>query len=164
MLPDAGATGTVGFFSAALPAAGYILAGINLGLSSAISTTTTTDDSLFAFDANVPFSGGAPVPVAPGAGLLDLQYTSSGDASGTFGVFALGGLAVSEWVDNASAGPMAREYGNIAGTGNTRIGEIRIPEPSTGLLLVAAGLFGAVFRRRWECYFRRWGEAGGTAR
>jgi len=134
LIPDAGATGTIGFLGAALPAS-YLLAGINFGLSTTISTTTTTNDSLFAFDVNFPFTGGVPVPVAPGAGLLEMEFSASGDASGSFGLFALGGLGATEWSDNAAAGPSAREFANVASTGATRIGEIRIPEPASVLLL-----------------------------
>ena len=140
IVPDAGAMGTVEFSVPILPP-DYILNGVNFGLSTLISTDLNPNDRLFAFDFEFPSVGGQPVPTAPGAGLLELAFTASADAMGTFGVFAVPGLGNTEWTDSSGLGGAAREYANIpTGGGNVRIAEVQIvPEPSA-LLLVCCGV------------------------
>jgi hypothetical protein len=89
IVPDGGAAGTVSF-SMVMPPSPYILNGINIGISPTISTTT--NNTLVAFDLNFPFSGGVPEPVAPGSGLADITFTASAGATGVFGLFAMPGV------------------------------------------------------------------------
>lgn len=147
--PDDGATGAVTFGAPSLPPTNYILDSLNFGLSSFGKSST----SLFVFDFNSPFSGGVKVPTLPGAALLDLTFVASADAFGSFGVFALGGVGVSEWADNgtapvlnrktgATAPIQPREFSNLKGVIDARLGTAvvsAVPEPDlVGSFLLAA--------------------------
>ena len=119
--PLADATGAVAFDTLSEPS-GYVFSSIaNLGLSTSIS-----DDTAFAFDLNFPFSGGVEIPTSA-VNLLRATFSVSADASGDFGLFAVGGLGNSEWGD---AGLSANTFAN-AGGGLTEIGRITVAIPVT---------------------------------
>jgi hypothetical protein len=154
--PLAGATGSVQFLAAATPASDYVFDGTSsLGVSSAISTTSTANDTLIGFDFQFPFLGGVAVDTS-GDNLMEMIFQSSGDASGTFGVSALP-IPFSEWTDSAPPSPQARQWGNVGEP--TQLGEILIdrnggsgtpiPEPTSGVLMGAGfALVAWRFRKR----------------
>ena len=101
------------------------------------------------FDPNV--GPGVPVPGAPGANLLQMDFLASSNASGLFGIYAMEGAALTQWTDSNLNTVF---FTNVPdGTGLVQIGEILIstqsvPEPSSlGLLgLAVATLAG------WRCW------------
>lgn len=114
----------------AIEPADYVFREVShLGISSAISTTTTADDTLFAFDASFSVDG-VEVPTAPGANLLSIEFDVSSDADGTFGLFAVAGLGNTEWSDADQPRPNRRLFANVPDAGGpVRIGEVLVPEP-----------------------------------
>lgn len=156
IMPDGGATGSVGFDSATKPTTDYILGTLGVGFNQSISTTTTTGDSLQVFDDTGSLSN--VISVAGGENFAALTFTSSVDASGTFGLYAIDQLgARTHWLNQSGD---ATQFTNLdrAPVGSmtqVRIGTITIPEPSAflGILIpaLALGIWnarGALFRRR----------------
>ena len=143
-----GGVGTLGFHSTAQPLA-YVFGSRSAFYSEDLSFPVN-NDGMFAFD----FTGvggllpPVPVPSPPGLNLNALDFVASTDASGTFGVFAVGGAGRSEWTDDTFG---ERLFTNIdpALDSLTQIGEILvrpsvIPEPGTlavWSLLVGIGAF-----------------------
>lgn len=154
ILPLPGSTGTVGFNSTAEPL-GYVFGNRRVYMEDL--SFPLTNDGMLAFDAN--FAGALLPPVAvpgpPGLNLNALDFEASIDASGLFGVFAVGGQARSEWTDDNM---MVNLFDNIDPLfdSHTQIGEIQvnpagqvIPEPVTALLgVLSLGLLGATLARR----------------
>jgi len=135
IIPDEGSEGILELITAELPEDNYILEGINFGLVLSI-----TSNSVFAIDLNSPFSEGIQVPTEP-AGLLNLTFLTSKDASGSFGLFA---ESFSEWTDNGtisllgpklggSAPVQPRQFLNLKGVESIRLGTItaNVPEPAS---------------------------------
>jgi len=81
---------------------------------------------------------GAVVPAA-GAGLLDVDFLASSNASGRFGIYALEGAALTQWTDYNATTQFFTDVPN--GTAMDRIGDVvvgaTVPEPSA---LVMAGI------------------------
>ena len=122
IVPDSGAVGTIMFNNASKPS-NYIFAS-----SAGISATKTVGNTVL--DANgFDNSSGTVVPASPGANLLAVDYTSSANATGTFGIYAVPGPAFTVWTD---ATPASREYANVpfAGSGADRR-DHRRPRPRT---------------------------------
>jgi hypothetical protein len=141
IIPDAGATGTVTFNTAAAPPSGYVFAA-----GAGVVTQKLSGDTILRANDFDNAAAGTVVPVA-GANLLQVNFTTSAAASGTFGIFASPGNTNTLWTD---AVPATRTFLNVplAG-GNVRIGEVTItpvPEPG-GLALLAVGGAGLVARR-----------------
>lgn len=134
LIPDSGAAGTVRFGSAIAPT-NYVYGSVgNLGISRTISTTTTLDDTLFAFDLNFPFSGGAQVPTAPGANLLEAELSAAQDASGSFGLYAVAEVASTLWADAAEPQVKTRYFVNVPrGLDPVRIGDVMVAAEVTAL-------------------------------
>ena len=85
---------------------------------------------LFAYDFNFPFSGGVQVPFETGATLLELELSATSDASGGFGIYAIG--ASSEW---SSASIESREFENLpADRDPVLIGQFRVNKEAPALL------------------------------
>lgn len=141
IVPEAGATGSLSFVSPVVPTASeppnYLLDGIN----STIIVSENLGNSLLAFDFSL--TGGRQVPIEPGANLLQIELQSSSDASGTFGIYALGGQGESEWSDATPLpiGPSVRQFANLP-TGQILLGTVNVdvPEPSS-FLLFAVSIF-----------------------
>ncbi len=148
-----GATGSVQYNSAAVAATNYVFGAPTAFFNIIIPAGNL---SLNALDANIPVVGNPPIfvqiPPSPGLNLLDLDFSASLDASGTFGIFARGGVGNSEWTDPNF---IAQPFANVGGFGQSdQIGEIfvvsvQVPEPGT-LDLLGAGLLGLAFARRRE--------------
>jgi len=147
ILPTGG-SGSLGFNSTAEPA-NYVF-----GARSFYNEDLTfpvTNDGMLAFDADLSLTGAA-VPGPPGLNLNALDFIASADASGLFGVFAVGGVGRSEWT-NASLGLEPFDNLDPAPDSHTQIGEIfvnarnPIPEPSA-LLVFGVGLITVGWRLR----------------
>lgn len=138
ILPDVGAVGSMSFHTALAPSAGYIFNSPGNFFNASISTVSSHADMLFASDLdfrNGALGAGAVIPEPSDVSLLEIAFSATADAEGTFGLFALNdSTVIAEWTD---ANQMARGFANVAVTGMTRIGEVRtvIPEPSSCLLL-----------------------------
>ena len=141
ILPTGG-TGTVGFNSNVEPV-NYVF-GTRSGFHFQNLSFPTTSDGMFAMDAHVDGMGQllppVTVPTSPGLNILELDFSASLDASGSFGVFAVGGAGRSEWTD---PGFNAQLFNNINPTpdSHTQIGEIfanPVPEPGTFALALLA--------------------------
>lgn len=127
LIPESESVGSVEFSSAVRPPNYVFRRMFTLGLSATISTTTTPDDTVFAFDLNFPFSGGAQVPTDPGANLLDTELLASQDARGTFGLFVVNNGASSIWTDAAEPDLETRQFANVPrGADPVRIGEVLV--------------------------------------
>jgi hypothetical protein len=144
--PTPGATGTLRFNSANVPAANYLLEGNSAGMLSSIDAAGTT---LTAFDDDDSLPIGVAVP-ATGKALLALDFNTPNLATGTFQLLALAPPAgFTQWGD---ATPADRFFTNVpnGSTAPIVLATITIvPEPSTlaigglgGLLLVS------ILRRR----------------
>jgi len=141
IIPDAGAGGTLTFQD---PATGtppnptnYIFGSNGLGISITNSGSQLSANDFF----NPSFGTGAPVPGAPGANLLQMDFLASSNASGLFGIYAVEGSASTQWTDTNLT---TQFFTNVPdGTGNVLIGDVLIaggvPEPSSFVLLGVAG-------------------------
>jgi hypothetical protein len=154
ILPDAGATGTLTFQD---PATGtppnppnYIFGGNGLGIAATNGGSQLSVNDFF----DPGIGPGAIVPGSPGANLLQMDFLASSNASGLFGIYALEGLALTQWTDSNAT---TQFFTNVPdGTGMVRVGDVliaqSIPEPSS---LVLFGLAGAALAGwRWG-YVRR---------
>ena len=111
--PGPGASGSVEFASATLPA-NYVFDGTSsFGLIANVS-----GDTLTATDFNFPYSGGVQVPGGAGANLLSVTFSASSDAYGVFGVFAFGGVGNSQWTDALQPVQATRAFANIPTDGS----------------------------------------------
>lgn len=111
--PSPGASGSVEFASAALPAA-YVFDGTTgFGLMA-----NNSGDKLTALDFNFPYSGGVQVPDGAGTNLLSVTFSASSDAYGAFGVFAVGGVGNSQWTDALEPVQATRPFVNIPANGS----------------------------------------------
>jgi hypothetical protein len=147
---DAGSTGTLTFHD---PATGtppnpsnYVFDGNGLGIVVTNSGSTLNANDFF----NPAIGPGVPVPGAPGANLLQIDFLASSNASGLFGIYAIEGAGTTQWTD---ANLTTQFFTNVPnGTGMVRIGEVLIagsvPEPSTLTLMGLAGVVLAVASRR----------------
>lgn len=148
--PDTGAAGHVEISSAALPA-DYVLSGsVTSGSANdSLSTVTTANDMLDAFD--IAFDSGAQVPTTP-ANMLHIDFLPSVDASGTFGIFVVAGLGVTQWTNAGSdtAESIDHQFVNVPfNSGMHRIGEVQIIVPEPAVLAVCAmGAMGLIVRRQ----------------
>jgi hypothetical protein len=143
ILPDAGTNGTLKFMD---PATGtppnppnYVFGGDGLGIA-AINGVSTLSANDF-FDPNA--GSGVPVPGAPGANLLQMDFLASANAGGLFGIYAVEGSANTQWTDGNFT---TQFFTNVPdGTSMVRIGEVlvsqAVPEPWSLQLL---GLGGAI--------------------
>ncbi len=141
VVADAGATGAVTFQDPGAgtfppPPPSYVFGSDGLG----IAVPTNTGTLLSANDFNVG-TGSSVVPAAPGANLLQIDFLATSNASGLFGIYALEGIANTQWTDGDAN---QQFFTNVPeGTGMVRIGEVLItqsvPEPSS-LILLALGL------------------------
>jgi hypothetical protein len=154
IVPHAGAVGTLTFQDPGTgtppPPPNYIFGGNGLGI-----VVTNGGAVLSANDFFSPAVGpGMPVPGAPGANLLEMDFLASAGASGLFGVYAVQGAASTEWTDSNAT---TQFFTNVPdGTGTVLIGDVlvksavAVPEPAslTMLGVGAAGLVGCGWRRR----------------
>jgi hypothetical protein len=136
IVADPGTAGTLTFQEPATgtpsPPPGYIFGADGLGISA-----TNAGAQLTANDFFDPAAGpGATVPGPPGANLLELTFLVSADASGLFGIYALEGIANTQWTNGAGSDQL---FNNVLdGTSMVRIGEVLIPQSVPSLL-------------RWSC-------------
>jgi hypothetical protein len=155
IMPNAGASGTLTFHD---PATGtppippnYVFGSNGLGIA-----VTNGGSTLSANDFFNPTAGlGVSVPGSTGANLLQMDFLSSSNASGMFGIFAVEGGASTQWTDSNLN---TQFFTNVPdGTGVVQIGEVLIPqiqsvpEPSSLALLgvASAALAG------WQCWRKR---------
>jgi hypothetical protein len=156
---DLGSAGSVSFASATLPASNYVfdgLATLGVAIHTMTADTLLVEDGEQAINLNAPV--GVSVPENPGLNLLDLSFTASGSAAGTFGVFLERPFPYSVWTDlNPDRNNRDRVWGNFESTSEpVRIGEVRVmavefavPEPvSAALSILGLGVLGATLRRR----------------
>jgi PEP-CTERM motif len=151
IVADSGATGTLVFQDPATgsppPPSNYIFDANGLGIS---VMNINGGSQLNANDFLDPDAGdGVPVPGAPGANLLQMDFQALSNASGLFGIYTLDGSANTLWND-ANGDPQF--FTNVPdNTGMVRIGEVlvasSVPEPSS-LVLLAAGTVILAFIRR----------------
>ncbi len=160
IVPDAGTSGTLTFED---PATGtppnppdYIFGSDGLGISATNGGSTLSANDFY----NPSFGSGVPVPGSPGANLLQMDFLASSNASGLFGVYALEGVALTEWTD---ANETTQLFTNVPdGSGMVRIGDVLIPqavvpEPPSLLLLGlgSAAVAGWQWRRKCKQTARR---------
>jgi hypothetical protein len=152
--PDAGAVGTVTFQNPAPPVPpatfvnvprppNYVFTGASGGI-----TAVNTGTNLSAADFST--SGSYNVPAAPGRNLLTMNFTSSTNAGGNFGLYFNPSTGTgSQWTDNNFG---ERAFAGTPGAnGLVRLGTISVvPEPmtTTAILLGGLGVVGAVRRYR----------------
>lgn len=164
IIPESGASGTLTFQD---PATGtppippnYIFGSNGLGI--AVSNGGSMLSANDFFDPTVGL--GAPVPGAPGANLLQIDFQASSNASGLFGIFAVEGGASTQWTDSNLNTQFFTNVPN--GTGLVEIGEVLVPQaqsvpepPSLALL----GLAGATLAG-WQCWRKRKQATASVAR
>lgn len=127
VIPDPGSTGVVAFSGATEPADYVFSTTETFGIETSIGTAQRTNDTLVAFDFNAPYSAGVSVPDSPGAALLSIDLSTSPDAAGPFGVFALTGFGQTVWTDASSPTSLQREFVNLAQRDQpVRVGEILV--------------------------------------
>jgi len=149
--PESGATGTLTFAS---PATGtppnppnYIFGTNGLGIA-----VTNTGAQLSANDFFDPSNG--PGASAALANLLQMEFQATPNASGLFGVYAVEGVASTQWTDSNFNTQL---FSNVPdGSGLVQIGEViiapsSVPEP-TSLELLGLGVIALTGAR---CYWRR---------
>jgi hypothetical protein len=152
--PEAGAAGTLTFQD---PATGtppnppnYVFGSNGLGI-----VATNSGKVLSANDFFDPSVGpGVPVPGAPGANLLQMDFSASSNASGLFGIYADEGVATTQWTDSSFTTQL---FANVPdGTGTVLIGEVMVspagfqpvPEPSSLALFLLGGAALVGYKRR----------------
>jgi hypothetical protein len=145
IMAEPGATGTLSFQD---PVSGtpanppnYIFGADGLGIAA-----TNSGNLLSANDFFNPADGlGTPVPGSPGANLLQMDFSASSSASGLFGIYAVEGVANTQWTD---ANFTTQLFANVPdGTGSVLIGEVMVssaespavPEPSSLTLFCLGG-------------------------
>lgn len=142
LLPDPGATGSVGFHSATAPASGYVFDAASNFFNINITTVTSPNDKLEATD--LDFQGGmlgsgTVIPELTIRSLLQISFSSTADAKGTFGLYAIDeSTSVAEWTD---VNQMPQSFANIAVGSMTRIGEVQVSVPEPSAFLMLAGVF-----------------------
>lgn len=146
--PTVGTSGTVKFNSASAASTNYVFGVPQLFFDATISTTSTTDDTLVGFDTQLVV--GVAIPAA-GVNLLDVDFSASPDASGTFQILALDAASQTEWIDANLFFPGFHTFSNVPpGTGaGVVIGELFVPpvaalvvpEPAS-LMLAWLGIIG----------------------
>jgi hypothetical protein len=143
IIPNSGASGTLTFED---PATGtppippnYIFGSNGLGIAVTNGGSTLSANDFF--DPSV--GSGVPVPAAPGANLLQMDFLASSNAFGLFGIFAVEGAASTQWTDSNLNTQL---FTNVPdGTSIVQIGEVlvaqvqSVPEPSSFALLGMAG-------------------------
>ncbi len=150
ILPTGG-TGSVDFNSSVQPS-DYVFGTRGAFYSEDLSFPANSD-GMFAMDASLDGSfTPVPVPVSgpPGLNLLELDFSASLDASGSFGVFAVGGLGRSEWTDD-DINPLLFDNIDPSFDSHTQIGEIvvtPIPAPGAAALALIGLSFVGRLRRR----------------
>ncbi len=129
-LQPVAATGTLQFNSATLPAgAAYTMNGNSSGL---FGSVTDSSVQASAYAPSSPF--GVSVP-ASGTYLLDLNFKTPDNATGTFALVAMPGLFVTEW-SNAAADELAFTNVPFGNASPVTLGYITIvPEPGTAMML-----------------------------
>jgi len=123
IIPGGGATGSVAFNS---PATGTPPDPVNYIFQATTSfgiSATNTTSQLLVFDLEFPAGAGVPVPLFPGVNLVEMDFSATIDATGTFGIYALP-LPNSEWT--AAFEPV--NFNNLL-AGQDRIGEIVVSPP-----------------------------------
>ena len=161
IIPNFGVSGTLTFHD---PASGtapnpanYIFGGNGLGIASTNGGSTLSANDFF----NPSVGPGAPVPGAPGANLLQMDFLASSNASGLFGIYAVEGSGNTQWTDSNST---TQFFTNVPDfTGLVEIGEVlvsssAVPEPSSfWMMLWTFGVGGAALagwkrrRRQARC-------------
>jgi len=158
IIPDSGTSGTLTFQD---PATGtppippnYVFGSNGLGIAA-----TNGGSTLSANDFYVGTGSGSVVPGTPGANLLQIDFLASSSASGLFGIYAVEGVAVTQWTDGNATTQL---FTNVPdGSGTVRIGDVLIPqsvaEPSSLVMLGlgSAALAGWQWRRKWKQTARR---------
>ena len=161
IVPDAGASGTLTFQDPATGTppnpANYVFGANGLGIVAINSGSTLSANDFF--DPSV--GPGAPVPGAPGANLLQMDFLASSNASGLFGIYAVEGAALTQWTDSNFT---TQFFTNVPdGTGMVRIGEVlvsssAVPEPSSfWMMFWTFGAGGAALagRKSWRRQARK---------
>ena len=93
------------------------------------------------------------MPGSPGASLLQMTFFATAGASGLFGIYAVEGLAATDWTDDNFNGQF---FTNVPdGTGMVLIGQVElpaqaVPEPSGLGLLTLGGLTLLAWRLRHD--------------
>lgn len=103
----------------------YIFGTGGLGIAAANNGNVLSANDFFDPTAGL----GVAVPGGAGANLLELDFLSSSNASGLFGIYADQGAAHTQWTDNSFT---TRYYTNVPdGTATILIGEVLVASPGT---------------------------------